>query len=334
MLTVVRDKTAGKVYMYKDGAKIYDNTVSLGDLAINSVFYIGRDSRTGTTAMNGKIDDLRVYMNVLSDADILSLYNRRANLDNLGNIQVNQFYERENLIEIVNTQIEAQAFSNGLSSYTQSNCQVTLTANGYRIYRPANLIHPAAGNTMWGGLRIRMDSIPNDKGILQKGRSYRLRFKLNGQSSNIFSSVGFTNNMGWGGGGLVPSPTIITSHTNIPSEFNGEAELIYEFTINDDVYKVCTTSYSSFVAGNTYLSYRDLQLGFAYQSTGTLGTDIYITDIELFDITDYKGIAFAESGIGFFDNIDEVSGTKNLAAQHEITNTGTLIINGEFSEVD
>ena len=60
---------------------------------------------------------------------------------------------KENLIEI-NTQIGAQAFLNGLSSYTQSNCQVTLTANGYRIYRPANLIHPDAGNTMWGGLRM------------------------------------------------------------------------------------------------------------------------------------------------------------------------------------
>ena len=41
-----------------------------------------------------------------------------------------------------------------------------------------------------------------------------------------------------------------------------------------------------------------------------------------------------ESGQIFTLELDEVSGTKNSAAQHEITNTGTLIINGEFSEVD
>jgi len=47
-----------------------------------------------------------------------------------------------------------------------------------------------------------------------------------------------------------------------------------------------------------------------------------------------KKMLFNANSQGIFRDIDEVSKTKNYLAQHEITNTGTLIINGEFSEVD
>jgi hypothetical protein len=47
-----------------------------------------------------------------------------------------------------------------------------------------------------------------------------------------------------------------------------------------------------------------------------------------------KKALFNDKGQALFNKIDEVSGTKNSAAQHEITNTGTLLINGEFSEVN
>jgi len=38
-------------------------------------FYIGRDSRTGSTVVNGKMDDVRIYGRALSDTEVLELYN-------------------------------------------------------------------------------------------------------------------------------------------------------------------------------------------------------------------------------------------------------------------
>jgi len=55
--------------------------------------------------------------------------------------------------------------------------------------------------------------------------------------------------MGWGGGGLSPTPSNVTIK-NISSNFNGETEVWYKFTINDDIVKTCTSAYSSFVANN------------------------------------------------------------------------------------
>ena len=50
--------------------------------------------------------------------------------------------------------IAAAKWTTGLSSYTQSNCSVSLTASGYRIYRPPDKNPTDHGNTMWGGLKL------------------------------------------------------------------------------------------------------------------------------------------------------------------------------------
>jgi hypothetical protein len=47
-----------------------------------------------------------------------------------------------------------------------------------------------------------------------------------------------------------------------------------------------------------------------------------------------KKALFNSNGQALFRDIDEVTGTQNTNAQQEITNNGTLLINGEFSEVD
>lgn len=171
-------------------------------------------------------------------------------------------------------------WTNGLSAYTQSNCQVTLADDGFRIYRPANLTVASNGNTMWGGLKLVTSSCMT----LEKGHTYIIKFHVKGKTSNGVASWGWTNQMGWGGGGLYPSPSNVVSHC-ISSNFNGEDEVFYQFTINDDVYKVCTTSYSGFVQGNTYLSYRDFMFGFSYTDTGSMGTDLYLSDFRMYDLT-------------------------------------------------
>ena len=60
----------------------------------------------------------------------------------------------ENKFDKINEAYVRKQFINGLSSYVQPNCQVTLTNDGYRIYRPPNVNPTNNGSTMWGGLII------------------------------------------------------------------------------------------------------------------------------------------------------------------------------------
>lgn len=191
--------------------------------------------------------------------------------------------------------IASKTWTPGLKSYTQSNCQVTLTDNGYRIYRPPNLTVSANGNTMWGGLKLvnssgselhEYDSAVDNFFNLVKGHTYIIRFHVSGKSSNSPSGGqwGWTNQMGWGGHGLAPTPSNVSSHI-IGANFNGEDECFYKFTINDDIVKTCTSSYSYATEGKQYLSYNHFGFGFGYTDTGTMGTDIYITNLRMYDIT-------------------------------------------------
>lgn len=183
-------------------------------------------------------------------------------------------------------------FKNGLLSYTQSNCQVTLTDDGYHIYRPPNLIYPDCGNTVWGGFTLDPLSLSNN--LLFKGNTYIIFFDIQGKSNNA-ATIGWTNNMGWGGGGLTPTPSNVSY--SIPGKnFEGTHHVYYKFTIKDDIIKTCTSSYSSFVAGEQYVSYRHFYYGFNYENTGTLGTDIYITNIRMYDITDNKQVSVNKNG--------------------------------------
>jgi hypothetical protein len=54
----------------------------------------------------------------------------------------------ENLIYKTEENRLLKQFGNGLTRYTQAHCQVTLTDDGYRIYRTPNLVHSTAGSVM------------------------------------------------------------------------------------------------------------------------------------------------------------------------------------------
>ena len=210
-----------------------------------------------------------------------------------------------NLIDPINTALQQKKFQDGLTSYTQSNCQVTLTNQGYRIYRPPNKNPTDDGNTMWGGLKLQVNTCH----LLEKNHTYIILFKVNGKTSNAIANYGFSNQMGWGGGGLTPNPTNIKSES-IPANFYGEKECFYKFTVSDNVYKTCTQSYSIFTQGQTYLSYRDFVFGFGYTNTGALGTDLYITNFRMYDITNETGdfINITKTGITYANSFEEVIG--------------------------
>ena len=228
-----------------------------------------------------------------------------------------------NLLELTEYSLRKKIMSYGLSSCTQSNCSCTLTDSGYRIYRTPNVNPTDNGQTMWGGLVIYPFNIASN--ILQKDHRYVIMFHVKGKSSGAVTDVSWSNQVGWGGGGLTPTPTINRNTMNLPANFNGETDVLYDFTINDDIYKVCTSSYSSFVAGNTYLSYNGFKFGFEYIDTGAWGTDLYITNIRMYDITNYtSSVNLAKSGILNISALNEIDGNARINKYSEALSEGFI----------
>ena len=271
--------------LYINGIKQTKNSnTSNWSYSINQL-QLGRRSTT-TDGFKGQISDFRMYITALSDNDVVELYNTSAIIDNLGNIYGYQFEENGeiNMLSSQNLGIINKQWVSGLSKFTQTNCQCTLTDDGYRIYRPANLTQANDGNTMWGGLVI--DNTENRFG-LQDNHTYIIEFDVKGQSSGSAADIYWSNNVGWSGGGLTPNPTDVVIGNPVKSNFNSTEwqHFFYKFTISDGLYKTCTSAYSGFVAGNTYISYKGFKFGYNYASTGTLGTDIYIKNLTMHDIT-------------------------------------------------
>lgn len=206
-----------------------------------------------------------------------------------------QTYEIEeinpsNLLFEENYGVVSKQWLGGLSTArVGSNASITLTDTGYRIYRSPNQTGtPGSGSGQtqnWIGLHI-VNGQNNRYGFVQ-GHSYMIAFDVKGVSDTAASDVSWSNQQGWGGGGLTPSPSSVVKNNPVTSSFNTSEwqHFSYKWTINDSVYKTCTQSYSGFTEGNTYMSYNGFKFGWGYTQTGSLGTDVYIKNLRMYDIT-------------------------------------------------
>jgi hypothetical protein len=280
------------VKMYLNGSLVKTFTINWGtstNMSSNLCFCVGNDLAGSPEYFDGLQSDARLYATALSADDVKELYHTSASVDKSGNLYIGEIVESDkNIISKTNLALgRKELYSDGLSAYVQSNCQVSITSDGlYKIYRPANKNPSSDGNTMWGGLILQPFNA--DSNALVKGHRYILMFEVKGKSSNAVSDIRWSNSAGWQGGGLIPSPSnVVTNKSVFGANFQSDEWITfyYYWTINDDIYKVCTSSYSSFVAGNTYLSYRDFKFGFDYTDTGSMGTELYLKNFRIFDIT-------------------------------------------------
>ena len=274
----------------------------------------------------GNWSDFRMYATALSDTDILDLYKTSGMIDNLANADFMEIVETTD--SSTNIAIKAEyarcrkVFEDGLSRYQQNHCQETLTDDGYRIYRTPNLIYPDAGTVMWGGFVL--DNTDN-RFQFQKGHTYVLQFEIKGKTSNSVPDIYWTNYVGWGGGETQCSPSNISYANPVTADYNSNEwkTFTYKWTINDDVWKLCTSSYQSFVAGNYYVSYKGFKYGFSYTNTGSLGTDLYIKNIRMYDVTTNTPIEVKKTGI-----IEAVGFVEEDIPSAEFTKGGTSVSKG------
>ena len=151
---------------------------------------------------------------------------------------------------------------------------------------------------MWGGLIFK--NYDNWIGLVESHR-YVIYFELKGKTTNPVSDVYWSNEAGWDGtsNGLGAS-AINVSRSSIGANWESDAwtGYRYEWTCSA-IYKTCTKSYSNFIEGTSYNTYRDFKFGFDYRDTGSLGTDLYLRNFRLYDITDRtsSGVNLSKSGI-------------------------------------
>jgi parallel beta-helix repeat protein len=79
-LTFIRDVSTNSFRIFVNGQLVETFSGVGSNIFPAGPFYIGRDSRTGTTVVNGKMDDVRIYYGALSDTEVLALYNETANV--------------------------------------------------------------------------------------------------------------------------------------------------------------------------------------------------------------------------------------------------------------
>lgn len=228
--------------------------------------------------------------------------------------------DKRNLLYDIDSYIELRQWKNGLSKFEQDNCSCSLTDQGFRIYRPGGLTISEHGYTMFGGLVIHPFDVNPE--VLKEGHSYVILFDVKGCTSNEPVCY-WSHNVGWETPELSPDLTSVDTNSPIKSPFNSLSYVTYryEFTVNDELYKTCEKSYSNFEKGKSYLSYRDFFFGFTYRSTGEMGTDLYIRNIRMYDITKQEVIEYLEE-----KQLRSLSDTDDLVlgADRELTNGKTV----------
>lgn len=188
------------------------------------------------------------------------------------------------------------------SNAVGSNQSRSWTDEGCRIYRNPNVTGSLNGSGVgnWGGWRIAFTTTNTPKSVLVKGHTYLFFCNVRGKSDSQGTNCGWAFNWGWDGdSALIPRPTTLYKDMNIPIGNDINKTLSWAFKIEDDIDKVCEKAFTSgWVVGNTYQSYKHLHVGYQYTTTGSVGTDVYLSNFNMYDITDYASkISFNKNGV-------------------------------------
>lgn len=200
---------------------------------------------------------------------------------------------------------------------------VTMTDKGIRLYSKPNWDGRSiegSGWDTWGGLCLSPMETSN---CLINGHRYIIMWHCSGQTSVSMSDIYWTNNVGWG---QAPdaNPTRNAWYT-VPANFQGETDCFYDFTITDSVFKTTGDSvHSGFEANTTYLAYAAFKIGFTYRQTGALGTDLYLTNFRMYDITNgFQQCQYTKQGI--LDTTEVIELPSSLFTNAQIQKSGNII---------
>jgi len=173
MITYTYNSANQKSSIYKNGVLQSETTLTglsnyLIDASANN-FQTGGSFTLGTRGM--LMDDIRIYSTALTATDIFDMYQTRAKIDNQGNLYANEFVEDyevapgltlTQLFDTLNTDANFSEgtsgwTAHGSSTYSVSNGNMFVTANGTQVYGWLYKNGSAAnGRTYYINLRARV----------------------------------------------------------------------------------------------------------------------------------------------------------------------------------
>ena len=298
-ITVTNDGTTTKLYI--NGNQATSGTLGIPSIDASATLRIGKLANN-TYPTNGYIQDIRIYSTCFTADQVKDLSNTSAYIDNNGNVgcyEITEDSSQNNLLSPANQDVYKNQWNTSyLGRVTQINLQVTTEGYMARIQRTGNLSESGSANKDYGGIVIR-----NTNNILNltKGHSYVFVCDIKGYSCTQLSNPSWVHTPGWNyNDGTIPLPTNQQFRNPIVAGYNNDDwnQLSYRFTINDDIYKVSAGQSGGHTAGETYLSYFGLMVGFLGYTTTTTGSDLYIKSLRLFDITSgLQGVNIDKRGL-------------------------------------
>lgn len=279
------DNTNAKLYV--DG--ILKTTVSTAE---TYTFFTRNSLKIGGSNCNSKIDDVQLYATALTPEDIKSLYEIRHKIDKSGNLSTGELLENSNLIDYVQNDIRVNK-NVGMQPWSQCTCSIINNTEIY-YHRNPNVIVSTAGNVT---AIVSSLSIPN--GMIKTNRKYKVCWKARGISDGLMQAPYLAFSASWttNGVGLVANNSV--GDAGVPSNFN-ETQYQERSAILDTTgwspWQQAKNDYETIKTGDWFNCANKLAFTFNHTNTGTNGTDVYLTDFRLYDITDNPSAGFDKKG--------------------------------------
>ena len=127
-----------KIKVYKNSLLGETKTITLSSVEKTSGnFYLGRDSRTGSTALNGNLNDFRVYNHALTKTEVINLYSTKLLEFDFSNFSTSDSYIYDNsglgtngIPTNISTDTDTKfGIASGLFNGTSSNIKVITSNN-------------------------------------------------------------------------------------------------------------------------------------------------------------------------------------------------------------
>jgi len=335
----------------------------------------------GSWDVEGYFDDVRIYANSLSNDDIKTLYEKRANLDNRGNFSIyNEINQTKYKPLIMNYTIWANGQSGSISPFTRYG----ENANNTRIlekdpWGKETVVWKSAPLTTTTSAGIYFNEFSIDNTKMYRASWWEKRVTngsatactyyagLNGYGAtngvyNRLTGALNTNPYFWNTSALptqaqLPLNTwvLIVAHIWPAGSGTGsnhsdsgryrtngtKAAINQDFVWHADSTTGRSRSITVYQANATDVVHLSVypRMDIVDGTEPSLNELLLGHDSRNFDYTKLIGGAInkpmdIQSNLTYITELDEISGTQNSSASQEINNNGTLIINGEFSEVD
>lgn len=309
----------------KDGTKVADCTAfrwkpGTGTAMLRSYLYYSTNTTTVQLFYRPRIDRIDGFEPTLQEllschehVPLLPYYTSnnfdkakfKVGMKENGEFSAGQFQERVNILGPLSDAMKSGTTppSNMWRAYDQGKCKCTYVAGekAFRVVRDKNLVYPASGHVQWGGFIVSFnDDVGGCKQYepLKPNTCYLMSVMVKGKSDNVSENPYLSIDAGYTSKGGMETCGGSTNGL-VPANFNSSTyvrKLAVMTTDNKSFWKFGNGQQSMPTTTRYYCAREIKFVGWGYTSTGANGTDVYIKDPEMFEISSAEKAEIAKYG--------------------------------------